>query len=141
MTQRLPLWRVVAGTIGLLLLALSVRLAASFASGQHAGIGGYFVLAGAVIGVILVLSWGAVRRRSSAGWMVLLGGILGSWTPMLVSTGWAALDPENAIPISHVLMFWLVWAAGAVLSLSAPVGLWLLWLAMRPLFVSPQRAA
>ena len=95
MTQRIPFWRALAGLVGLFLVWQSVDLASSFASGHHAGAGGHIVLTGALIGVLLVLSWGAIRRRAPAGWIVLLGGILGSWSPMLASAAWATFDPAN----------------------------------------------
>jgi len=73
--------------------------------------------------------------------MVLLGGILGSWSPMLASAAWTKLASANPMPFGDVMTFWLVWATGAILSISAPVGLWLVWLAVRPIRVSARRAA
>jgi hypothetical protein len=141
MTRGVSPWRALAGGVGLFLLWQSAGFAASFASGQHAGAGPYIVPLGALAGALLALGWGAIRRRVPSGWIVLLGGIAGSWLPMLGSSAYATLDPVNPISFNHAMTFWLVWGMGAVLGVSAPVGLWLLWLAVRPLLISAKRVA
>jgi hypothetical protein len=132
--------RVIAATAGLFLLWLSFGIASSFSRG-HGGRGGYLMLAGAVAAVVLLLAVSAFRRRSPGKLAVLLAGLAGSWAPIVLSAVYVAVSPKATMPIEHLLIFWLMWAGGGIITFSAPIGLWLLWLAARLGGAPVQRAA
>jgi hypothetical protein len=122
--------RLLAATAGLFLTWHAVGTTVAFAGGRHSGYGPIVVFAGALIGVIVVLAWAALRGRDLPAWRVLAASLLGSWAPMLASAAAAGLARESPLSFNDVLFWWLVWAAGGIISLLAPLGFWLLWVAI-----------
>jgi hypothetical protein len=94
-----------------------------------------------MIGAIVVVAWSALRRRDLPGWRVLVASLLGSWAPMLGTTAAAGLARESPLSFGDVLFWWLVWAAGAIISVLTPLGLWLLWFAIGRAHLPRQGAA
>jgi hypothetical protein len=133
--------RLLAVTAGLFLLWHAVGTTAAFAGGRHSGYGPVVVLTGALIGLIVVVAWAALRRRHLPAWGVLAGSLLGSWAPMLGSAAAAGLTRDSPLSFTDVLFWWLVWSAGAIISVLAPVGLRLLWLGIGGRQFSRQGAA
>ena len=130
MRSRTLALRLLAAAVGLFLLWHALGTTLAFAGGRHSGYGPIIVFGGALMGVSIAVGWAAVRRRDLPGWRVLAASLLGSWAPMLGSATAAGLARESPLSFGDVLFWWLVWAAGAIISVLAAIGLWLLWLAV-----------